>query len=340
MIKRIWNDPVGSKVISVGICALLSSLWAWSKSSLENITLIQYYQNIINTFPFSPFWSHFCFWSIFIISVIFFYYLIILVVFLYNKISLCTSRKRQLADIPQRISAEKEVLKSSTMHSTSLFAYRIAQAFPGQRGIHWYDAKNAVKRLSVFFGEQFVFEEGSLEFMSDPFWWFRGSQAMAIRKFKVLSKTKVLIGWDELEIDKIAVNYDDAYYKCFIYIEAKAEKPTKLYDTSKEYIQRRIAQYGYATEEYGINGDGRLLTRQEFDDGASVLKGTVCKNENAEFRIRYLSPYNMLICAKQAPYNSQKFNIETSEMFNNILNGTMTINDLFQYLSSYPKPLY
>jgi hypothetical protein len=74
--------------------------------------------------------------------------------------------------------------------------------------------------------------------VDDPFWWFRAGRSMYIKQFQTLSKTKILLGIDELEINRIAVSISPFYYKCFIYVETKGEKQIGLYNFTKEDIEQ------------------------------------------------------------------------------------------------------
>src|SRR5690554_4711930 len=49
MMKQVWKDPVWSKVISVGILAVLSLIYAKTKSAIEDITFSQAFQSIFDT---------------------------------------------------------------------------------------------------------------------------------------------------------------------------------------------------------------------------------------------------------------------------------------------------
>jgi len=47
MIKRIWKDPVWSKVIAYGIIALISATIIWIKSIIDETSLIETLKNLI-----------------------------------------------------------------------------------------------------------------------------------------------------------------------------------------------------------------------------------------------------------------------------------------------------
>ncbi len=246
------------------------------------------------------------------------------------------SRKEKSLNVGDEDEKEKE-LPTLNQHSTVFFWNRIANAFPGQRGLQWYDPKTAVRRLKVVFKEPLLFQtSNNFDSIPDPIWWFRGGSALHIHEFKTLSSTKILLNREEIEIKRIAVNIDDLYYKCFIYIEAKAEKQTGLCPFTKEDIQRHIESFGYSNEEYGLFGKA-IITREQYDDGATIIKGNVVDTHGAELRVRYLSDYNFIVSAKQSPYNSGKFEIESKSQFNSILQGKETTESFFQWMGRLPK---
>jgi len=47
MFKKIWTDPVWSKVISVGIIGIISLAYALIKSHSDNITVSQVYESLL-----------------------------------------------------------------------------------------------------------------------------------------------------------------------------------------------------------------------------------------------------------------------------------------------------
>ena len=157
-------------------------------------------------------------------------------------------------------------------NSTVFFSDRLANAFPGQRGLQWYEPKESVKRLKIFFKEPLRFKtiENNYDVDSDPIWWFRGMSGLFIQEFKTLSKTKILLGHDEIEIKRILVNINTLYYRSFIYVETKAEKPSGVCDITEENIQSHIKSMGYSAEEYALFGK-KKITRQQYDDGDFLL---------------------------------------------------------------------
>lgn len=84
-------------------------------------------------------------------------------------------------------------------------------------------------------------------------------------------------------------------------------------------------------EEYAIF-DGHLIARAEYDDGATVIDRKVIDIvHQACIRIRYLTSYNFIICAKWNPLNEAKHDSDVQKILYGILNGTHTIYDLVDY---------
>lgn len=344
-VKKTCIHPVGAGISVFIISQILIAIWG----VIKNISFSEINNKLVGWIGISPIYNSLIFWGTTIIFLILFLVLLkkYIVKFKQEDRSIKfesknshTTQSSKIIEKPDPITPiVAEQIETVPNHSTVLFAQRIADAFPGQRGIKWYDSKVAVERLAIFFKKQYVFPKSTPECVSDPFWWFRGGQAEALRNFKVISKTKVLINWDELEIKRMAVNYDANYYKCYIYIETNAEKPIGINNISQEKISDSVHMFGFAHEEYAIS-ENHIITIQEYDDGGYVRKGKVYKTHNSELRVRYLSPYNVLICAKQAPYNSPQFSRETPVLFNGIVKGEIVPEVLFQHLEIYPKPYW
>lgn len=81
-----------------------------------------------------------------------------------------------------------------------------------------------------------------------------------------------------------------------------------------------------------------MITRAEYDDGAAIINGKVVDIERkAKVRIRYLTPYNFIICAKWNPLNQTKLDGRVEGILCGILNGTHTINDMIHLCEKLPK---
>lgn len=329
--KKYWPDPVWSKVISAGFITVLGSilttLYVLVKSIYEKVSFRSTTKQLLGYFRDTTEVNN----------------LLMLISILIIGFILFTFVKSYIVDIITNLKSPKVEVKlepkgipTITDHSTVFFSHRLAKAFPGQRGLEWYQPKLAVERLKILLEEPLSFNSGGYDCVGDPIWWFRGGSSLFIDKFKSLSKTKVLMGKDELELKRIAVFIGNPYYKSFIYVETKGEKQTGLYNYNKEVINGQIETFGYSCEEFGPLGD-KPIRREHYDDGATVLNDKVVDATSAELRVRFLSDYNFLIAAKQSPYNSKRFDRESLVMFNDLLNGKMTTDAFFKYLDTFEK---
>jgi len=177
---------------------------------------------------------------------------------------------------------------------TVFLSYRIAKAFPGIRGLHWFNnPKEALDRLELLLKTPLSFEKTLGDGVSsNPIWWSRGYSDMDIGKFNRVSETKCLMDFEELEIDKIAVYHSNIYWQSLVYVEVKGEESIGLYSQTQEDINRMIDNFGYACEEYGLY-DNIPVSRPCYDDGAAVIDGKIVDISDAELRVRFLSKYNL-----------------------------------------------
>ncbi len=217
--------------------------------------------------------------------------------------------------------------------STPFFDSRVKSAFPGVRGLKIYDdPKICVDRLEILLRQPLSNSKGV-----DPIWYFRGSSCLDIPSLMRLSDTKCLIGFNEYEIDKIGVYIDSYYYRNFVYIQTKSDKPSGVYPSEDYYNNLFYQEIGYYHEEFGLYND-IPITRQEYDDGAAVINGKVVQS-NGEFklRVRYLTPYNFVICAKFHPINCNQGDILTKKYLNDILKGYSTIEEFVNASNKLPR---
>jgi hypothetical protein len=331
-IKKYWSDPVWSKVISAIIITIggtiLTSLYILFKSVTEKVAFKYIAIEVFNYFNSKTEINNFVIWIFIVIT----FWAII--VFFKTVVKKIINKKNE------NFEDEIKQLPRLGESSTVIFSSRLASAFPGHRGLKWYDAKTAVKRLSIVFKEPLDFDPIiGTDAVDDPFWWFRAGRSMYIKQFQTLSKTKILLGIDELEINRIAVSISPFYYKCFIYVETKGEKQIGLYNFTKEDIERKKNTFGYCSEEYALLGK-RPITREHYDDGATVIKDDVVETFGSKLRIRYLSEYNFIIAAKQSPFNSKKFDRESYDYFNAILKGEKTSEEFIEILENYERNYY
>lgn len=213
--------------------------------------------------------------------------------------------------------------------SSVFFSNRFMEAFPGVRGIEWFrEPSCALERLQLFFKEPFVSPK------SIPIWWTRDGD-MHISHFKIISADTVLINFRELIIDELAAVSPGAYYQSFIYLKTKPSESTGLYD--EELILHQMERQGYALEEFGLFG-GRPVSRAELDDGSAVIDGKVVNMEGeAELRVRYVTPYNLLITARDSPIGNGRFYLKRKELLNAILRDEKTLDELVEEVKLLPK---
>ena len=221
------------------------------------------------------------------------------------------------------------------LDSTSFFDFRIRSAFPGVRRLQIFDdPKICVDRLEILLREPL-----SNTNLKDPIWHFRGNRCFNIPSFHRLSDTKCLIDIDEYEIEKIGVYISDFYFRDFIYIQTKADNPSGAYTyPNQNYLNNPFGQsYGYYYEEFGLYND-IPITRQEYDDGAAVINDKVIpSNGRFQLRVRYLTPYNLIICAKYHPFNSNDGDRITKQYLDGILKGTYSIEEFVDASLLLPK---
>lgn len=336
-IKENWKDPVWSKVISAVIIAvggfIITTIYSIIKSLISGLS----FENVLSeTYAFFINDVNIKIWILLVLTFTYFTLILKPITTFYKQIV-------TKINSPKVIKEEiNKIVPQATEHSTSLFHYRMAGAFPGVRGIKWFDdPKIATKRLEILLQEPLRFSNGSRDAETDPIWWFRGGSAMFIESFKRIGSKKAILNIDQLKIKRIAAYHGDSYYKDFVYIEVEGEKQTGLYNITKEDIQNHIDNFGYSWEEYGLIknkfGWTTPIRREDYDDGATVIRGKVRDAMDAKLRVRYLSKYNFIIAAKGSPYNSKKFERESKVYLNGILNDKIKPEEFFEFLKSFEK---
>lgn len=249
----------------------------------------------------------------------------------------------QLEGIPEYLTPillekEKVVKEEQIEHhgnSTSFFSDRFSKSFPGVRGIQSFGSSSeAIVRLGKLLKEPLTFKS-----LRDPIWWFRGSSNLQVESFEHLEDDIVLVNEQELKIkDVVAVNAR-SYYQCFVYIETYPMKPSGLYVWQENEIQNHIEKYGYCFEEFGVYQRKHLVKRSEYDDGAAIINGRIVDLDSraTEPRIRYLSPYNLVVAAFENPLSNPSFDNLFEKIMNDILRGFADIEDLSQAILKLPK---
>lgn len=247
--------------------------------------------------------------------------------------------EQETSDLEKTKPVSKNIAKVKDFpNSTTFFSDRFSSAFPGIRGVTWFDNQNeAIQRLSKLLEPPLIFEKKDGNSSHHPVWWWRFGNNH-IESFEKLSGDTILLDCYELKIDKIAAVNAGSYYQCFVYVQTKAMEPIGLYEHEKETIETTVKRIGYSTEEYAIMNDIHLVTRTEYDDAAAFRDGELIQsNGNSKLRVRYITPYNILISAHGSPINNSKFDLTMKQKMNGILQGECTLEELIEDILALPK---
>jgi len=175
--------------------------------------------------------------------------------------------------------------------SIVFFYERFCDAFPGIRGYQRIDGREAVDRLAVLLQDPLTF--GGYE----PLWQLWDSGSMPIGRFQDRGGQMVLIDRYRYELEYIAAYRSQAYWRSFVTIRWKADVATGLYPDIDEYAQRKAAASDYCPEEYAV-WNGRLIMREQYDDGAVFEGGKSIPTDGARLEVRQLTPGFAFICAQ------------------------------------------
>jgi len=263
-----------------------------------------------------------------------------------NKLNSSIVKEREIVEIPKK---EDRLLEYGIIELASgeheirirkydFFSQRLTKAFPGIRGLQWFNnPEEIIDRLSILLAKPLFFQifpgkDFDYGGTTTPIWWFRAGASMPINDFQVLSKTKCLIGSDELEIEKLAVYKNASNYKEFIYLKMKADTPIENGTNIKDLVNYQLSYKKYATQDYATYKD-QIIKNEEYEDGAMVVNGKVVRfEEEPVYRFRFLTPYNIIICAQSSVYNSREADILFKELLDKILE-TGNDEELEEYLS-------
>ena len=170
---------------------------------------------------------------------------------------------------------------------------------------------------------------------------------MNINSFKRIGRRVFVLGWEELKIKRIVAFIENGrYYSNYVYVEAEAQKPTKVNRKhyTKEHIQELKKDMQVVDEEYAIYKPfalyRKMVTKQEEDDGATKVLGRLVhmKRKHIETRTRFLTDYNFIIAAKGSAFNNNLFDRTSDYYFNGLLAGTVKIEEFHEYMMQFPKP--
>lgn len=229
---------------------------------------------------------------------------------------------------------EEKTLRSGT-NSTELFANRLVYAFPDQSGFKWYYSSVAVSRLEKVFKPPLKFGPWEKIDHPTPFWWFRAGSSMCIEHFHRLSRVKILMGSNEFKIKRIGVFISPYHYRSFIYVETRKEKQTGINKLSKFDIKNHVDRFGSSFEEYGILDGRNIISKEDYDDGGTMIKGKIFDTSDSKLRKRYLSDYNFLIGANQSAFNSPSFEEESQYRMDSILKAEIEAEEFIERLKDF-----
>jgi hypothetical protein len=77
-----------------------------------------------------------------------------------------------------------------------------------------------------------------------------------------------------------------------------------------------------------------LIKREEYD-GAALIDGKPTDTRGAELRVRYITPYNFVICGQRHVLNNlPDVDMQTTKLLDEILLGRRTVDDLVEFVET------
>ena len=233
-------------------------------------------------------------------------------------------------------------------NGADLFFERMQDAFPEATGMTEYRGSDAVDRLAILLRppvhQDPVDPEADLR--RHPFWWFRGGSNMHIRRFERLSDHRVLIFPMEMEVRRVVVfRISRVKERDLVYVETEGDEPSGVYQYGPEEIDNHLreridSRFGsYVSEEYAQWGQ-HVITLSEFDNDAVVLDGELHRPRGAERRMRFLTPFNCVLCPREHVVNQNRFDRLFQSIFDGVLEGERGLDDLADALQAVPYPEY
>ena len=338
--KKIWNDSVRNNVIAGIILIVVSQVGILIWGLIKQLNFFEVYDNIF---------SFLCAEYLIKGQYLTILYLLLLILgsltLLYPLKNIDYPNTRNKKKGTTNRNGKSPEIKTNEIREapTVFFHRRFCDAFPGtEYGVTWFHNKKEIqKRLERLLRYPLKFEKANGHgITSDPIWWFRGGSALPIDSFKVLNKGKVLINFDEYVIEKIAAFRGGVYYRDFVYLQFKADKPTGLYKYDNGLLKSYDSNNKEFTEAFAIlkrKFCDKLIKKEEYDDGSVIIKGKPHKIKNAELRLRTLTRFNFIITSKFSPYNCRAFEREAENYFVNILNNNIPFEDFIKWMEKFPK---
>jgi len=331
-IKKLWKDPVGSKVIAACIIFILSQIGIFLWGFFKSLNFCEAYSKLF-TFLSANYtvkgWYLILVW-LFLIAAIF-----IVIIKGLNKLKYQNSKEKAVTNVDNELPIINEIRLAPTV----FFHHRFCDAFPGtENGVTWFKKRRDIhNRLQILLKSPTKFDKADGQGLTtDPVWWYRGDSALFINRFRILNKNKVLINIEEYIIEKIAAYRGKIYYRDFVYVQCLPDKPTGLYKHDPKVIESFAKEYNEYTEEFGIY-KGRFITRQEYDDGSAIIKGKPVQTIGAELRSRTLTKFNFIITSKFSPYNCDDFYRYSIDYFTKLQNDEIQFEEFINWMEKFPK---
>ena len=232
------------------------------------------------------------------------------------------------------IAAEPKLPSLKGEHSTVHFGKRFAAAFPGVRGIKWFDDPDDIRqRLEVLLKQPLEFDDGT------PIWWTRGSANLHISSASMPGDVLVM-NIEEMRIRRLAAVSPASYKYSFVLLEVAPLPPMGIYEHTKDRVAE-IAQgqgpFPYYWEEYGVVDGKHIITRGEFDDGAAVIEGKLQPVAGRVLlRSRYVTDYNCIICGGGAPIMDRSYEGRLERHLNAMLRGDDRLEEMARDVTRLP----
>lgn len=224
--------------------------------------------------------------------------------------------------VEARVAAATAAPKLPTLlgaHSTVVFAQRFGDAFPGTRGVAWFESDDTIRqRFARLLARPLEFEDGT------PIWWSRGPSNLQIISYAEAADY-LLINGEEMKISRVAAVNPASYKYNFVYVEVDPLPPIGIYERTPEWISEVEADkspFPYYSEEYGLVDGIHLVTRAEADDGSAMIDGKLQSlRGRLEIRSRYVTKYNFIIAASGAPLMNSSYDYTLEGHLNAMLKG-------------------
>ena len=240
--------------------------------------------------------------------------------------SISTQQITGSAEIDSPQGGDRDIVLESSIYFDECFR----RAFPGLRGIEWFDdQKTIVDRLAILLGKV------NLSGASQKVWWWAANGDCPVNNFERIDSYNIIIDSIEIKPIRMAAINLGTYYQKIIYVQSQPFEPSGVYPASN--LESAIKTYKYYTEEYAVF-NGNKISREEYDDGATMVDGVPVEiNSKAELRLRYLTPWNFFIAPHGSPINTNKFDAQRKIYLEGFLDGSQNMESFAETFNKLPK---